>query len=75
MTDKLTEDQQGAILKQIPTGRMGTPEEIAAATCFLASPDAGYITGTVLAREWWHGDDLTGVRRKHGHIFGGQQQA
>lgn len=32
MTDKLTEDQQSAILKQIPAGRMGTPEEIAAAT-------------------------------------------
>ena len=48
MTAKLTEDQQGAILKQIPAGRMGTPEEIAAATLYLASPDAGYVTGTVL---------------------------
>lgn len=48
MTDKLTEDQQSAILKQIPAGRMGTPEEIAAATLYLASPEAGYVTGTVL---------------------------
>ena len=48
MTAKLTEDQQGAILKQIPAGRMGTPEEIAAATLYLASPAAGYVTGTVL---------------------------
>ena len=48
MTAKLTEDQQGAILKQIPAGRMGTPEEIAAATLYLASPGAGYVTGTVL---------------------------
>ena len=48
MTAKLTDDQQGAILKQIPAGRMGTPEEIAAATVYLASPAAGYVTGTVL---------------------------
>ncbi|MEM6277701.1 MAG: SDR family oxidoreductase, partial [Pseudomonadota bacterium] len=33
---------------QIPMGRMGTPDEIAAATAFLASDEAGYITGTVL---------------------------
>lgn len=48
MTDKLTDDQQGAILKQIPAGRMGEPGEIAAATLYLASPEAGYVTGTVL---------------------------
>lgn len=48
MTDKLTEDQQSAILQQIPSGRMGTPEEIASATLYLASPEAGYVTGTVL---------------------------
>ena len=48
MTDALTEDQKSAILGQIPAGRMGTPGEIAAATLFLASPEAGYLTGTTL---------------------------
>jgi 3-oxoacyl-[acyl-carrier protein] reductase len=48
MTDKLTDDQKGKILTQIPAGRMGTPEEIAAATLFLASAEAGYLTGTTL---------------------------
>ena len=48
MTDKLTEDQKSAILAQIPSGRMGDPKEIAAAVLFLASPEAGYITGATL---------------------------
>ncbi|MBF9044823.1 3-oxoacyl-ACP reductase FabG [Rhodobacterales bacterium HKCCE4037] len=48
MTDKLTDDQKSKILVQIPAGRMGTPEEIAAAALFLASPEAGYLTGTTL---------------------------
>ncbi len=48
MTDKLTDDQKSKILTQIPAGRMGTPAEIAAATLFLASPEAGYLTGTTL---------------------------
>ncbi|MEL6691030.1 MAG: SDR family oxidoreductase, partial [Pseudomonadota bacterium] len=48
MTGALNDDQKGAILSQIPMGRMGSPEEIAAATAFLASDEAGYITGTVL---------------------------
>jgi len=48
MTDKLTEDQKGKILVQIPAGRMGTPEEIAGAVGYLASPAAGYVTGTTL---------------------------
>lgn len=48
MTDKLTEDQKTRILTQVPTGRMGTPEEIGAAALYLASPEAGYVTGTVL---------------------------
>jgi 3-oxoacyl-[acyl-carrier protein] reductase len=48
MTDKLNEDQQGRIMEQIPMGRMGTPEEIGAAALFLASPEAGYVTGATL---------------------------
>ena len=48
MTDKLNDEQKAKIDAQIPTGRMGTPEEIAAATLYLASPEAAYVTGTVL---------------------------
>lgn len=48
MTDKLTDDQKAAILGNVPAGRMGAPEEIAAAVLYLASPEAGYTTGTVL---------------------------
>jgi 3-oxoacyl-[acyl-carrier protein] reductase len=48
MTDKLTEEQKAAILGQVPAGRMGTPGEIAAAVLYLASPEAAYVTGTVL---------------------------
>ncbi|MGY6632471.1 MAG: 3-oxoacyl-[acyl-carrier-protein] reductase [Alkalilacustris sp.] len=48
MTDKLTDDQKGRILGQIPAGRMGTPDEIAAAALYLASPAAGYVTGATL---------------------------
>ena len=48
MTDKLTDDQKSGIMGQIPAGRMGTPEEIAAGVLYLASPEAGYVTGTTL---------------------------
>ncbi|EAR52209.1 3-oxoacyl-(acyl-carrier protein) reductase [Oceanicola granulosus HTCC2516] len=48
MTDKLNDEQKGGILGQIPMNRMGSPDEIAAATLYLASPEAGYVTGTVL---------------------------
>jgi 3-oxoacyl-[acyl-carrier protein] reductase len=48
MTDKLTDDQKAKINAQIPAARMGTPEEIAAAVLYLASPEAAYVTGTTL---------------------------
>ncbi|MGH1460032.1 MAG: 3-oxoacyl-[acyl-carrier-protein] reductase [Paracoccaceae bacterium] len=48
MTDKLTDDQKDKINVQIPAARMGTPEEIAAAVLYLASDEAGYVTGATL---------------------------
>jgi 3-oxoacyl-[acyl-carrier protein] reductase len=47
MTRDLGEDLQANILKMIPLKRMGRPEEIAKTVAFLASEDAGYITGQV----------------------------
>ncbi|HTP61034.1 MAG TPA: 3-oxoacyl-ACP reductase FabG [Burkholderiales bacterium] len=48
MTRALPEAQKTALLTQIPLGRLGQPEDIAAAVAYLASPAAGYITGSVL---------------------------
>jgi 3-oxoacyl-[acyl-carrier protein] reductase len=48
MTKVLGEEQHAALLTQIPLGRLGKPEDIAAAVAFLASPQAAYITGTTL---------------------------
>jgi 3-oxoacyl-[acyl-carrier protein] reductase len=48
MTDALPEAQKTALLQQIPLQRLGQPNEIAHAVAFLASPEAGYITGTEL---------------------------
>jgi len=48
MTDALPERIKEASIAAIPMGRYGSPEEVAAAVCFLASEDAGYITGQVL---------------------------
>ncbi|MCZ6729784.1 MAG: 3-oxoacyl-[acyl-carrier-protein] reductase [SAR324 cluster bacterium] len=48
MTRVLNESQRKAIMDQIPLGRMGTVEEIAKAVRFIASEDAGYISGTVI---------------------------
>lgn len=48
MTDKLNDDQKAVILAQVPAGRMGESHEIAAAVLYLASPEAGYVTGATL---------------------------
>jgi len=48
MTDKLNDDQKSGIMDQIPAGRMGSPEEIAAAVLYLSSNEASYTTGATL---------------------------
>lgn len=48
MTQALTEPQREQLMQQIPLGRLGAPEDIAAAVVYLASPGAAYITGTTL---------------------------
>ena len=48
MTRALSEAQRESLLTQIPLGRLGAPEDIAEAVNYLASPAAGYVTGTVL---------------------------
>ncbi|HSW16007.1 MAG TPA: 3-oxoacyl-ACP reductase FabG [Ramlibacter sp.] len=48
MTASLPEDQQKALLGQIPLGQLGRPEDIAHAVAYLASPEAGYVTGQEL---------------------------
>lgn len=49
MTDKIPEDAKNKMLGQIPLGKLGLPEDIAKAAVFLASSDADYITGQVIA--------------------------
>ena len=49
MTRGLADEHKQLLLNQIPLGRLGQPEEIAAAVAFLASPEAAYITGETIS--------------------------
>ncbi|MEM9708454.1 MAG: 3-oxoacyl-[acyl-carrier-protein] reductase [Pseudomonadota bacterium] len=48
MTEKLNDEQRAQIMGQIPAGRIGGADEVAAAVVYLASPEAGYVTGTTV---------------------------
>jgi 3-oxoacyl-[acyl-carrier protein] reductase len=48
MTRALSDEQKKALLANIPLGRLGTPQDVAAAVAYLASPGADYVTGAVL---------------------------
>ncbi len=49
MTDSLPQQAREVLLKQVPAGRPGTPEDVAYIACFLASDEASYITGQVIS--------------------------
>lgn len=49
MTQKLDEKQRELLLRNVPLGRMGTPEDVARVVAFLCSPEADYLTGQIIA--------------------------
>jgi 3-oxoacyl-[acyl-carrier protein] reductase len=49
MTNAIAEKAREALVDRIPLGRLGAPDDVASAVCFLASDEAAYITGQVLA--------------------------
>jgi len=48
MTNTLTDDQKNNLMQKIPAKRLGIPEDVAAASVFLASDEASYVNGTTI---------------------------
>ena len=49
MTDVLKEELRELMLKQVPLGRLGTPEDVAKVVLFLSSSESSYVTGQVIS--------------------------